>query len=168
MRGYLSSKRDAYMFAGLILLIITVIGFFAYFLTSNRELARIKSQYAEMSLLNEEFISLKAKVDEAERKKKLSKINGVIPALDEVFSPLGLKNRIKSIKPAGSREISGSIEEEADVSVEKVSMNEMVNLFYKIENSPMLLVIKKAGIKTSFEKPDLLNLNLTVSFIHEK
>jgi hypothetical protein len=44
-------------------------------------------------------------------------------------------------------------------------MNEMVNVLYSIENAPMLLVIKKINIKTSFENPELLNITMTLSLV---
>lgn len=168
MREYLKDKRNAYLFSTLLLLGVAVTFIFAYLLTLNKGFQRSRELHAEMSLLKDEFIPLKTRIDEAERKKKLSKISGIIPALDEVFSPLGLKNRIKSIKPVGTREISGGVEEAAEVSVEKLSMNETVNLLYRIENAPMLIVLKKADMKTSFDRPDLLNLSMTISIVHEK
>lgn len=121
-----------------------------------------------MITLKDEFILLRNKIDSLERKKKLIKIKGIMPAVDDVVSSLGLKNRIKSVKPLGSKDISGDVEEEAEVVLEKLSMNEAVNLFYRIENAPMLLVLKSARIKTAFEAPDLLNLTLVISLVYEK
>jgi hypothetical protein len=43
-------------------------------------------------------------------------------------------------------------------------MNEMVNIFYTIEHSPMVLTVEKATVKKSFEDPELLNISLTLSF----
>lgn len=47
-------------------------------------------------------------------------------------------------------------------------MNEMVNIFYRIENAPMILTIKKATVKKSFENPELLNISLVLSFLNPK
>ncbi len=168
MIQYFRNRRFIYYSAGLIILLIFITGIIIALSAARGELERLRSQHNEMVLLKDEFLSLKTRIDTIERKKNLMKINGVIPAVDEVFSSLGLKNRIKSIKPSGTKEMSGSIEEEAEVLAEKLSMNEMVNLFYKIENAPMLLVLKKVNIKTSFEKPDLLNLTIVISLVHEK
>lgn len=150
------------------ILIIALIILLMTFTAARRELEGLKVQHAEMGMLKSEFASLKTRIDEVERKKKLMKVDGIISALDEIFSSLGLKNKIKAIKSIGNKEVSGSIEEDVEVLVERINMNEMVNLFYRIENAPMLLMLRKVNIKTSFEKPELLNLNLTISLVHEK
>lgn len=168
MRGYFKNRRFIYILAGLIILIAGMIGLIISFSVTTKELEKLRNQYKEMRSLKDEFLSVRDRIDALERKEKLTKINDIIPAVEDVFSSLGLRNKIKSIMPAGNREVSGSIEVMAEVSVEKVSMNEMINLFYKIENAPMLLVLKKADIKTSFERPELLNLILMISLIHEK
>ena len=71
---------------------------------------------------------------------------------------------MKSIKGIGGREIKGQLNEEtAEVQMEKVNLNELVNIFYKLENAPLLLSIQKVALKKSFEKPDLLDVTMTVS-----
>lgn len=47
-------------------------------------------------------------------------------------------------------------------------MNEMANIFYRIEHAPMILTVKKATIKQSFENPELLNITLDLSFLKTK
>jgi hypothetical protein len=84
------------------------------------------------------------------------------------FLSVGLRDKVKTVKSAGKRELKEGTEEDADISIEKVSMNEMVNIFYKIENAPMILIIKKATIKKSFENPELLNITLSLSFLKTK
>ncbi len=162
------NRKNVFLFSGAIALLSAGIFAIISLSSATAELERLKKQHDEMYVAKDEFISLKARVDEMERKKKLTKVNGVISAVEDVFSNLGLKARIKSVKPLGSRSVLNDIEEDAEVLVEKVSMNEMINLFYKIENAPMLLVLKKADIRTSFEKPDLMNLAITVSLVYEK
>jgi len=54
-------------------------------------------------------------------------------------------------------------EESAEIQMEKLNMTELVHLFYKIENAPMILSVKRVVIKKSFENPDLLDLTMAVS-----
>jgi hypothetical protein len=44
----------------------------------------------------------------------------------------------------------------------------MINVFYRIENAPMVLTVKKATIKKSFENPELLNITMVLSFLKAK
>jgi len=133
--------------------------------SAKTELANLRVQQKEMSLLKEEFASLKNRMDSLKDRRSLTKIGGIVQAVDEVFATSGLKDKIKSVKPVGRREIKDALEEEAEVQIEKVNMNEMINIFYKIENTPMILSIKKAAIKTSFENPELLNITTTLSLV---
>jgi general secretion pathway protein M len=137
-------------------------------LSLKRDHGNVKAQQKELFLIKDEFLSLKNRIDTVENKKSLTKIEGIVQAADEVFLPLGLKRKVKSVKPTGTKDLKETIEEEAEVQIEKVDMNEMVNIFYKIENSPMILSIKKTTIKTSFENPTLLDITMTIALVKPK
>jgi uncharacterized protein YpmB len=164
----LKDKRFIYISSALIGFIIVVALAINLLSTERRELMQLKEQRREMLVLEKEFLFLKQRIDAVEGKKDLSNIQGIAQALDEVFLSIGLKDKIKTVKSTGSRDIKDGFEEEADIYLEKVSMNEMVNIFYRIENAPMVLTIKKATIKKSFEDPKLLNITLTLSFLKSK
>lgn len=137
-------------------------------LSLKKERAESRSRQKEISLLKGEFERLKGVVDSVEGKKSLIKVEGIVQAVDEVFRSLGLSRNVRSVKPLGAKEKKYTIEEEAEIQVEKVNMNEMTNIFYKIENNPMVLSIKKTTIKTSFDSPNLLNLTITVDLVKPK
>lgn len=137
-------------------------------LSLKRDLRNVKAQQKELLSIKDEFLSLKNRIDTVENKKSLTKIEGIVQAADEVFLPLGLKRKVKSVKPTGTKALKETIEEEAEVQVEKVDMNEMVNIFHKIENSPMILSVKKTTIKTSFENPTLLDITMTIALVKPK
>jgi general secretion pathway protein M len=137
-------------------------------LTLQKERNDLRTRQEELSLLKTEFQRLKGAVSSFEGKKSLMKVEGIVQAVDEVFGALGLNQKVKSVKPMGTRDKKYAVEEEAEVQVEKVSMNELVNIFYKIENVPLTLTIKKTVIKTSFDTPGLLNLTITVGLITPK
>lgn len=133
-----------------------------------RDLGNVKAQQKELLQLRDEFLSLKNRVEAVERKKSLTKVEGVVQAVDQVFQPLGLKQKVKSVKPTSRKEMKDLVEEEAEVQIEKVNMNEMVNILYKMENAPMILTLKRTTVKTTFENPSHLNLILTLALIREK
>jgi hypothetical protein len=148
------------------LLVVTVLGL--RMLSSQRkELRQLQEQQKELALLRDEFLSLRQKIQTVESRKNLSNVQGVLQAVDEVFSSISLRDKVKMVKNTGKRETVDGIEEEADVSVEKVTMNELVNVFYQIDHAPMILTIKKVTVKQSFENPELLNLTLIVSFLKQ-
>ncbi|HZV47041.1 MAG TPA: hypothetical protein VFG06_06825 [Thermodesulfovibrionales bacterium] len=136
--------------------------------SQTKELHQLQEQRKEIALLRDEFLSLQQKFQTVENRKNLTNVQGVLQAVDEVFSSVGLKDKVKTVKNTGKRETKDGIEEEADVSVEKVTMNEMVNIFYRIDHAPMILTIKKVTVKQSFENPELLNITLMLSFLKTK
>ena len=134
-------------------------------LSLKKEGSALRSQKEEMLLLRGDFLELSKKISAVEGKKSLIKVEGIIPAIDEIFRSTGLTQKVKSVKPTATRDKKYSIEEEADVEVEKVNMNELVNVLYRLENAPMVLLIKKTRLKTSFEDPSLLNITMTVGLV---
>jgi hypothetical protein len=152
-----------------ILVFIFLVAYGMHMLSSERkELKMLKEQQKEMLILKDEFLSLRQRIGLVEDRKNLSNTQGIAQAVDEVFSSVGLRDKVKTVKSAGKRELKEGTEEDADISIEKLSMNEMVNIFYKIENAPMILTVKKATIKKSFENPELLNITLSLSFLKTK
>jgi hypothetical protein len=152
-----------------ILVFIFLVAYGMHMLSSERkELKMLKEQQKEMLILKDEFLSLRQRIGLVEDRKNLSNTQGIAQAVDEVFSSVGLRDKVKTVKSAGKRELKEGTEEDADISIEKVSMNEMLNIFYKIENAPMILTVKKATIKKSFENPELLNITLSLSFLKTK
>lgn len=155
-----------------VLLLIIFAAFLIYaagLLSSERkELQLLRAQREEMLTLKHDFTALKQKIDSLEMKKDRSRAQGIMEAIDDVFSSLSLKDKLKTVKSSGTKEVKDGFEEEADIYIEKVTMNEMVNIFYTIEHTPLVIAMKKATIKKSFEDPELLNISLTLLFLRAK
>jgi len=158
-------KRKMYLVSVLALFLLLAVLGVQKLSSQTKELQRLREQRREMAMLKDEFVSLQQKIQTVESRKKLANVQGVLQAVDEVFSSLSLKEKVKTIKSTGRRETKDGIEEEADVSVEKVTMNEMLNILHRIEHAPMILTVRKVAIKQSFENPELLNVTLMLSFL---
>jgi hypothetical protein len=168
LTGLMKHRIAIYFISGLIGFIIGLTILTGLLSSGRRQLEMLENQRKEMMTLKEEFLSLRRKVDFVEGKKNLSSVEGVVQAVDEVFSSTGLKDKVKTVKSTGRKEIRDGFEEGADVYLEKITMNEMINIFYRIENAPMVLTVEKAEVKKSFENPQLLNISLSVSFLKPK
>jgi thioredoxin-related protein len=168
MREMMKDKKIILGIAGLVLFIIMISVALTTLANERMDLLQLKEQRKEMIALKDSLLLLSRKVHNVEAKKELSKVQGIAQAVEEVFSSVGLKDRVKTVKSTGKRETKDGFEEEADVYIEKVTMNDMVNIFYRIRNAPMILTIKKVAIKKSFENPELLNISLILSFLKSK
>lgn len=157
-------RSQVILLSALLGLFILIIPALVWERESSRELSQLKTRFTEFSILSAEYRSLKEQVGSIEQKKFLANTSGIAQALHDAFLSLGVKEKMKSFKGIGDREIKGQLKEEtAEVQMEKVNLNELVNIFYKLENAPLLLSIKKVALKKSFEKPDLLDVTITVS-----
>ena len=164
----LKADRRVLAIAGIVLLFLGCIILLEIALSLKRQNNILRSRQKDMLLLSQEYTALKSIVGSVEARKSLTKVEGIVQAVDEIFKSMGLQQKVKSVKSTGVKERKYSSEEEADVSVEKVTMNEMVNILYRMENAPMILSVRRTSIKTSFENPSLLNITMTVGLIKPK
>jgi len=164
----LRTKRKLLISAAAVFILVVSVLLVNASLSLKKEGSALRAQKEEILLLREDFLELRKKIGSVEGKKSLTKVEGIVQAIDEVFKSTGLNQKVKSVKPTATRDNKYALEEEAYVEVEKVSMNEMINILYRIENAPMVLLIKKARLKTSFEDPSLLNMTMTIGLARPK
>lgn len=161
--------RRTFTISAVVFLAALIVPVFVAERASVRELGRVKSKRAELSSLSSEYRTLKERMGSVEQKKSVTLVKGVANATEDIASSLGLKGKVKSIKGLGSREIQGTMtEESAEVQIEKMTLNELVNMLYRIREAPMILSIKRVAIKKSFENPALLNVTMTLALFTEK
>ena len=146
--------------------IVLLLSFIGSSAMLHRASARVESSQGLHDFLEAEQASLAGMRDKSgvfERKRKNSKGRSVHEAVTGVIDSLGLKDKLASLQsPPGA---ASSEEERAEALLEGITLNELVNLLYSLENSRMLILTRKANIRTSFENPELLNATLSVSLI---
>ena len=163
------SRSNIIIFFLLLCFYLLIIPLYLFDKKAEKELSALKVRLNGFYALSNEYNNLKVHISNIENKKSLSKIDSIIHALDEVFLPLGIKGKIKSVKNLEERETEGRMNEKnAEVMLEQVSLNELVNIFYKIENVPMLLKINKVSIEKSFAFPELLDISMNIPLFTEK
>jgi hypothetical protein len=123
----------------------------------------LRAQLAEMESLRDDLVNTKDIVESKEKKIGLTEVTGVVSALEGILNSLGVEAKV--IKPL-EKNIKGEFsEEDAELTIEDIDLNRLVNFLYFIENSPMPLKIKDVDIKSTFENPDKFILHLTASLI---
>jgi hypothetical protein len=154
-----------------IVIVVVLIGFYILIIpnllwdrAAEKELSEWTAKYDEFSILTNKYRSLRASVNAIEQKKTLTRTNSITQAIGDISLSLGIKEKMKSIKLTGTKKIMDQMSEEsAEIQMEKLNMRELVHLFYKIENAPMILAVKRVVIKKSFENPELLDVTMAVS-----
>ena len=145
--------------------LIAIFTFSIYISTSNleKENMRLKAVINEMNVLLEEFTNVKDSVESMERKIGLTGADSIVPALEQMLNNIGLKADV--IKPVEKKKIKEFTEETAELEIKGTDLNTIVNLLYKIENSPIPFKIKDASIRTTFEDPALFIVSMNISII---
>jgi hypothetical protein len=154
-----------------IVIVVVLIGFYILIIpnllwdrAAEKELSEWMAKYDEFSTLTNKYKSLRTSVNAIEQKKTLTRTNSITQAIGDLSLSLGIKEKMKSIKLTGTKKIMDQMSEEsAEIQMEKLNMRELVHLFYKIENAPMILAVKRVVIKKSFENPELLDVTMAVS-----
>lgn len=126
-------------------------------------LAGLSASHDEAMLLNAEYMQTSARLKRLEGKVgAVADVAGVASAVERLLAPIGLGDKLKSQRNLPSVDPS---EEKAELEFEALSLNELVNLLYNVDDAPFLLVIRGVEIKTNFQEPELLDLVMTLSFI---
>lgn len=135
---------------------------FAYYQKASSRISKARALNERLESERGTLSQLSARVAAIEARKRNARNQSVLNAVNEVVEPLGLKPKLKTAKstPGGTDQ-----EERAELTFEDLTLNELVNLLYALEGSRFPLLTRKANIRTDFEDPRLLNLNLNVSLI---
>jgi general secretion pathway protein M len=114
------------------------------------ELMVLKQRYREASSVAQRVANLQATVRPDDSPAKL-------------VEDIGIKGKGLQVKPLKSDERDGFIEEVAEVKIDSITVNEAINLLYRLEYGNKPVTVRRALLKTRFEDPSRLDLSLTVA-----
>lgn len=124
---------------------------------------QLRNTLSEMKTLSKDVNQIKTVVESKEIKLRLKKAAGIVSVLEQILKTQGLEAKI--IKPLGQTKSDEFAEDNAELEIEGADLNNIVNLLYKIDISPVPLKIKAASVRSTFENPDKFILGLTVSLM---
>jgi len=133
-----------------------------------KEEHRLAGRLTELKELQNRHAALKARVDliAARLGSGADGGKGMAGTVEALFDSLGIKDHIVAIKP-GARDIlsEGEQREKASVEVRELDLNAIVNLLFRIEHYPGVLFATDIRMKSDFENPRLLNLELELVLV---
>jgi len=116
----------------------------------------------ELMLLKQRYLNLKK---ESER---LTNRLATVKSDDSpgrIMEDAGFKGKSFQIRPLKGEERGGVLEDTAEVKVDGVTANELVNLLHRLEKGIKPTIVKKLQVKSRFDDPAKLDLTLTVALI---
>jgi len=123
------------------------------------KIARLRTQYMEAHRQLEE---IKAKLDQMERG------FSVLSFIEDLANKENIRENIGSVKPKKIPLNDTYDENIVELKIDNVSLSELVDFIYKVENSGQLLKVKRLRIKTRYDNRDLLNVTLQVTTYKKK
>ena len=149
----------------LIVLLAATVGWSAL---SAKVQALEKKRAARETVLKE---LLPLKVTYLSARQSFNQLSGRIATLRPDDSPAkiiedtGIKGKSVKIVPLKGEERSGFTEDAADIRIEGLTLNEAVNLLYRLEKGSRPLVIKKYNLRVRFEDPSRCDLTLILALL---
>lgn len=83
----------------------------------------------------------------------------------KIIEDIGIKGKMVKIVPLKSELQSGFTEDAADIRIDGLTLNEAVNLLYKLEKGGRPLVIKKSNLRVRFDDPSRCDLSIILALL---
>lgn len=83
----------------------------------------------------------------------------------KIIEETGIKGKSVKIAPLKGEERPGFSEDAADVRIEGITLNEAINLLYRLEKGSRPLVIKKSNLRIRFDDPSRSDLTLVLALL---
>ena len=86
-------------------------------------------------------------------------------SLAKIIEETGIRGRGVKIVPLKGEERNGFIEDTADIRIEGLTANEMINLVYRLEKGSRPVSLKKVNLRVRFDDPSRFDLAMTTALI---
>ena len=137
--------------------------------TLNDRVQALEKKRAARETVLKELLPLKMQYMSA--RQSSDQLNGRVASLRPDDSPakiiedIGIKGKSVKIVPLKGEERSGFTEDAADIRIEGITVNEAVNLLYRLEKGSRPLIIKKSNLRVRFDDPTRCDLSLILALL---
>lgn len=139
------------------------------FTTANERIAALEKKrkareadLVEMMSLKQRYLSTKASSQQFAGRLAATRPDDS-PA--RIIEETGIAGKSSRVTPLKGEQRGGFIEDAAEVKIEALSVNEAVNLLYRLEKGNRPVLVKKANLKTRFDDPSRLDVTLTIALL---
>jgi general secretion pathway protein M len=162
------SRHGAYVWVGIFILPLIIFMAVTNSIASKREglLAQKEAEQDGFYEMVGEYKREMASIGYLREKLHLSGVEGSTgTVIEEIAARIGINKKITSFKPLAEGLVNGYMEKGVQVEIEGITLNQAVNLLYKINGYKNLLLIRDFSMKNHFQNPDKLDITLQVILI---
>ncbi|MBI3584437.1 MAG: hypothetical protein HY096_10890 [Nitrospinae bacterium] len=125
-----------------------------------------KKEMLNFVRLKEEYLRKKDMYDYIERRALSPRgMESPITILEGIGIMTGIKEKIIMLKPLEEKVEKEYLKRGVNVKVDGIDLNQLINFLYKIENNKALLLVKGFSMKSRFDNPNLLDVDISVAVI---
>lgn len=133
------------------------------------KIVKKREEVENLTLLREQYMEAHKQLTKIKEKlDKMEKGFSVLSFIEDLANKQNIRDNIGSVKPKTIPLNDDYDESIVELKVDNVSLSELVDFIYKIENSGHLLKVKRLRIKTRYDNRDLLNVTLQVTTYKRK
>jgi general secretion pathway protein M len=135
----------------------------------NDKVHALEKKRAAREMVLKELMPLKVTYQSARR--SFDQLNGRIATLRPDDSPAkiieetGIKGKAVKIVPLKGEERSGFTEDAADIRIEGVTLNETVNVLYRLEKGSRPVTVKKCNLRVRFDDPSRCDVSIVLALL---
>lgn len=163
LRGFRQNASAQLMGAGAILILfitLVVTPLNASSKTMNVKIEKARKELKEITALANEYIKLSAALPRNAAIKKSSG-GSLSGSLEKMARELAIENNIKRMTP--KLDAAKKRQEELALTIADIQIATLVDLLEKLYESPNAINVRRARLKSGFEKPELLEVELTLT-----
>ena len=152
---------------GIILVLLVVSGifwglFYSHLGRLERQRQSLEKSLLELAPLKKNYTQVKQNADRlAARASALRPDDSIARIIDDI----GIKGKGARVTPLKSERQGTLLQESADVFLDALTVNEAINLLYRLEKGGRPLVVAKAALKTRFGDPGRMDVVLRLQLI---
>lgn len=132
----------------------------------DRFLSLKKEEIASFYNLRREYLKELSGIAHLEKKLLMPQVDGSTGTIiEEIGTQIGIKDKMISFKSVDETIKKGYNQRGVEIKLENLTLNQLINLLYRINNHRNLLLIKDFAMKTHFENPNLLDVTMKITLI---
>ncbi|BCA80385.1 type II secretion system protein GspM [Desulfuromonas sp. AOP6] len=127
------------------------------------QIASRQRQMVEIQQLRQEFLHLNQRIAQAETQLARSRSFSLFSFVEETGARIASRENLVSMRPQPTSEQNGFREEAVEIKVEKIRLDQLVQLLYEIEAADAFLRVKNLRVKTRFDNRSQLDATLVIA-----
>lgn len=135
----------------------------------DRQIAAATRQESELQALQRDYIRQKSVVDRINTQlQQQQKAFSLFSRLEALATQTNIRDKILYMKPTVNTPNESYNEDSVEVKMEGVTLEQLIQYLYQVENSPQLLKIKRLYIKPRLDNRQILSVIFRVSVFNLK